>query len=85
MDYPGKINVRLLQIIFVSVITMPTLTGFIFFDLIFLLCTVFLAIYVYFINAYKYWKEKGVPYLEPKFPLGKYIINITIIFYFIAI
>lgn len=31
------------------------------------LCTL---IYVYFCYAFNYWKKKGFPYLEPKFPLG---------------
>lgn len=31
---------------------------------------VFLGIYFYFKYSYTYWSRKGVPYLEPKFPLG---------------
>ncbi|KAL1497095.1 hypothetical protein ABEB36_008108 [Hypothenemus hampei] len=30
-----------------------------------------LSVYVYFKYCYTYWAKKGVPYLEPSFPLGK--------------
>nr|QTM97430.1 Cytochrome P450 [Sitophilus oryzae] len=39
-------------------------------DLIFGLGLIFIAIYVYFKYSYTYWRKKGFPYLEPKFPLG---------------
>ncbi|XP_049788050.1 probable cytochrome P450 6a14 [Schistocerca cancellata] len=28
------------------------------------------VVYVWFAYSYKYWKKKGVPYLEPQFPFG---------------
>lgn len=39
-----------------------------------------LAIYVYFVNSYQYWKNRGVGYLEPKFPYGKCSNNECILF-----
>lgn len=45
-------------------------TGFLLFDLLFVLAGAFLAFYVYYKHSYQYWKKRGVPYLEPKFPCG---------------
>nr|ALD15918.1 cytochrome P450 [Dendroctonus armandi] len=45
-------------------------SGFILFDFCLILGAVFLAVLVYFKHSYRYWKAKGVPYLEPTFPIG---------------
>ncbi|CAG9830350.1 unnamed protein product [Diabrotica balteata] len=35
-----------------------------------LFLTIFVLIYMYYKNAYKYWKNMGVPQLDPEFPFG---------------
>lgn len=45
--------------------------------MIVLLCLVFLATaivcaYFYLLNAFSYWKRKGVPYKKPSFPFGSF-------------
>lgn len=37
-----------------------------------LISTLFLLIWLYILNAYNYWKQKGVPYLKPAFPFGSF-------------
>ncbi|XP_047000056.1 cytochrome P450 6k1-like [Schistocerca americana] len=39
-------------------------------EMLALLSTIFVIIYVTFKINYTYWKKKGLPYLEPSFPLG---------------
>lgn len=56
-------------------------TGILLFDFFIILGAAVLAIYVYFLNSYQYWKNRGVVYLEPKFPYGK--CNNAVFFVFI--
>lgn len=35
-----------------------------------LIFTLFLIIYVYYKNAFRYWSDMGVPQLDPSFPFG---------------
>ncbi|KAF2887153.1 hypothetical protein ILUMI_19020, partial [Ignelater luminosus] len=39
-------------------------------DLSVLILTVLVGIYFYFRHCFKYWKRKGMPYVEPTFPFG---------------
>ncbi|KAL1497220.1 hypothetical protein ABEB36_008216 [Hypothenemus hampei] len=39
-------------------------------ELLLVIGTGLLSVYVYFKYCYTYWAKKGVPYLEPSFPLG---------------
>lgn len=46
------------------------------FHLIVIIVLIFVTVYAYFKISYTYWARKGVSYLKPKFPLGKYIVYI---------
>lgn len=37
-----------------------------------LLATLIITTYLYVVNAYSYWKRKGVPYKKPTFPFGNF-------------
>lgn len=49
---------------------MAVLTGDFRLDLVALLVTVIVTIYLYFQWSYQYWKRKNIPYLEGFFPFG---------------
>lgn len=53
---------------------LSSLFGQLFFHLAILIVLAFVTVYAYFKILYTYWARKGVPYLKPKFPLGKIVI-----------
>lgn len=43
----------------------------------FVFATLFVAIYIYFKDTYRYWQVHGVPFLEPSFPFGNFRYGMT--------
>ncbi|KAJ8964153.1 hypothetical protein NQ314_005094 [Rhamnusium bicolor] len=39
-------------------------------DILLVGTTLLVLVFSYFHHAYKYWKKRNVPFLQPKFPLG---------------
>lgn len=51
--------------------------GCIFYDIFVILVTVAIVVLSYFLWTFKYWKRRGLPYLEPTVPFGNTINPVT--------